>query len=171
MKITHDWNSGNFTLSHSADITQEQLVTLASKGLLWHMQRNRKHDEILGAFETVNGKSKRKAGWKRNDVAYDSALASKLKESYSRLEIADGVFVPIETAIEEYTREAATLVYRDARNLLERKESDPAIADLGEWLKDFCGYAGATHTEDGEDYAQAALVAVNGEIKKRLAAL
>jgi len=125
MKITHDWNSGNFTLSHSADITQEQLVTLASKGLLWHMQRNRKHDEILGAFETVNGKSKRKAGWKRNDVAYDSALASKLKESYSRLEIADGVFVPIETAIEEYTREAATLVYRDARNLLERKESDP----------------------------------------------
>lgn len=171
MKIKHEWNSGNFSLSHEAEVTQEQLVTLASKGLLWHAQRNREHDKVLGAFQTVDGKQKRRANWKRNDVGFSSDLANALADIYGEFEIAEGVKLEVDTHITEYTREAATLVYRDARNLLERKESDPKVADLAAWLAEFCGYAGPTHTEDGEDYAQAALVAVNGEIKKRLAAL
>jgi hypothetical protein len=171
IKITHDWNSGNFSLSHSAEVTQEQLVTLASKGLLWHAQRNRKHDEVLGAFHTVDGKQKRKDKWKRNDVVFAGDMADRLADVYREFEIAEGEKLRIDTIVGEYTRETAALVYRDARNLLERKESDPKIADLQSWLAEFCGYTGPTHTEDESDYAQAALVAVNAEIKRRLAAL
>ena len=167
MKITHTWNSGNFTLAHSAEVNEKQLEMLASKGLLWFAQRNGKHDMVLGAFEEVNEKMKRKAGWKRGDVGYSEERAMRLRDAYGEFEIEKDVKLQVVTEVGEYTKEAAALVYRDARTRVEAHES---AGDLEKWLKEKCGYGGNTHTDDGEDFSQAMLIAVDKAVKAFLKA-
>lgn len=146
-KINTKWNSGNFSLSHGVEVDEVGLLALAEKGLLWFMQRNREHDGVLGAFEKVEGKSVRKKGWKRGDVAYSQPLATALKGVYGEMELS-GNKLPVVTEVGEYIREAgADSKFTEERAIAGRHESK---GDLEEWLLEKCEFADATHGEDGE---------------------
>lgn len=165
--ITTKWNSGNFALTHEATVDEAGLLTLASQGLLWFAQRNREHDKVLGAFETVSGKQKRKDGWKRTDVDYTVDGANKLKGVYGEFEIAEGVKLPVATTVAEYIRDVAEPKYANAKAAMARHES---ADDLEVWLATKIGFAGATHGEDGE-YNVEALKAIDAFVKAQVAAI
>lgn len=167
MKIKADWNSGNFSLAHEVEVSEAQVAELASDGLLYRMQRNREHDEILGAFEKVGDKKVRRKAWKRIDVGYDATLASKLVKSYGEVKF-EGDIIPVVTAITEYVRDGgADSKFTEETAIAVRHES---AGDLEEWLKATVGYAGDTHGEDGE-YDAGMLRAVRGYKLARLAAM
>lgn len=154
--IKTQWNSGNFSLSHEVEVDEVGTLALAEKGLLWHMQRNREHDAVLGAFEQVAGKSVRKKGFKRGDVSYSTNLADKLQAVYGKFG-EKGQEVKVTTAIVEYLREAgADSKFTEETAIATRHES---ANNLEEWLKSKCKYEGETHGEDGE-YDVAALRAI-----------
>lgn len=159
MKISTQWNSGNFSLSHSAEVAEEQIPALASLGLLYLAQRNREHDEILGAYETVGGKKKRKAGFKRNDVAYNATLASKLAESYAEFKLDEGETLDVDTTVVEYIRDTVESKFTDERAVAAARESLPN-AEYEKWLRGTLGFKGETHTPDGEDYSREFLLAI-----------
>lgn len=147
MKINTKWNSGNFSLTHGVEVDEAGLLALAEKGLLWFMQRNREHDGVLGAFERVGGKSVRRKGWKRGDVAYGLPMATALKAVYGELKLS-GSKLPVVTEVSEYIREVgADSKFTEERQIAGRHESK---GDLEEWLLEKCEFADATHGEDGE---------------------
>lgn len=161
-----EWNSGNFTLTHSVELTEEQAQVFLDKGLLWYMQRNREHDVVLGAFEKKGDKMVRKDKWSRGDVEFSQELASKLIVAYSEIPFgADGESIEVDSNVVEYTREGAALKYRDAKEIASRHES---AGDLESWLKSK-GYEGETHGPDGE-FLPAMLAAVHKVWTAHLAA-
>lgn len=163
MKVVTSWNSGNFSLRHEVEVGPEQVAALASDGLLYRMQRNREHDEVLGAFTKDGEKKVRKPKWKRIDVGYDAGLAAKLKGVYGGDEA-----MPVVTEVTEYIREAgADSKFTEEIAIAGRHES---AGDLAEWLLEKCDYVGDTHGDDGEYHAEM-LRAVRGYKLKRLAAL
>lgn len=167
MKIKADWNSGNFSLNHEVEVTEGQVAELASDGLLYRMQRNREHDEILGAFEKVGDKKVRRKAWKRIDVDYADNLAKALVASYGSVKFGETA-IPVATAITEYIRDGgADSKFTEETAIASRHES---AGDLEEWLKATVGYAGDTHGEDGE-YDAAMLRAVRGYKLAKLAAM
>lgn len=151
MMIKASWNSGNFTLAHTAEVDDVGLAALAEKGLLWHAQRNGEHDKALGSMETVDGREKRKTGWKRGDVGYSASGASALVTAYAEL----GDLEAVETVVTEYVREEGAKFVDEKAGMLKHESA----GDLEAWLKTSCGYSGATHGEDGE-YSVDALRAV-----------
>lgn len=147
-KIKTQWNSGNFSLSHQVEATEEQVLALAEKGLLWYMQRNREHDVVLGAFEKQGDKQVRRKGFKRGDVAYAPNLAVELKAVYEELKLDENSKLPVMTDVVEYLRETgADSKFTEERQIAGRHESK---GDLEEWLMEKCEFAEATHGEDGE---------------------
>lgn len=166
-KVQTQWNLGNFTIDLTSDVSDAMRDRLASLGLRFLGQRNTEVDKILGGFETVGGKSKRKANWKRNDVPFDPALASKLVVSFGELELPTiegeekSPIVNADALVTEYTREATAMKYRDAKEVVSRHES---ANDLESWLAAKCKYDGETHGADGE-YAPAMLQAVHAVIQ------
>lgn len=150
MKINTQYNSGNFTLSLSAEVSEEMKEKLASLGLRYLAQRNTEHDKVLGGFETgKDGKVKRKAGWKRGDVGYDPVLAAKLAKSYLELSLPDSEEkIEVEPVVTEYIREAADSKFTEERAIASRKESK---GSLEAWAA--ARGVTETHTEDGEDYS------------------
>lgn len=158
-KINTKWNSGNFSLSHGVEVDEVGLLALAEKGLLWFMQRNREHDGVLGAFEQVGGKSVRRKGWKRGDVAYGLPMATALKAVYGELKLTESSKLPVTTEVGEYIREAgADSKFTEERAIAGRHESK---GDLEEWLLEKCEFADATHDAEGE-YSVEMLRAVRG---------
>lgn len=148
IKIKTQWNSGNFSLSHQVEATEEQVLALAEKGLLWYMQRNREHDEVLGAFEKQGDKQVRRKGFKRGDVLYDKGTADDLKAVYGEVALSESSKLPVETDVVEYIRETgADSKFTEERAIAGRHESQ---GDLEEWLMEKCEFAEATHGEDGE---------------------
>lgn len=159
MKIATKWNSGNFTLAHSAEVTEEQVPVLASLGLLYLAQRNREHDEVLGAYEKVDGKKKRKAGWKRNDVAYGATLAERLAATYAEFKLDGDEVLDVDTVVTEYIRDTVESKFTDERAVAEARESLPE-AEFEKWLRGTLGFKGETHTADGDDYSREFLLAI-----------
>jgi hypothetical protein len=170
MKVAHDWNSGNFSLSHSAEVTEEQYAILANKGLLWFMQRNREHDKILGAFEMVGGKEKRKAGWKRQDIAYDAKLAEKLEGIYSSAEVESGNEISIDTVISENLREGKEIAYAEEKKVAAQRESLPE-KEWEKWVEGIRAYGAFEDTHDGEDWSLDFLRAMNAKKKALMAGM
>lgn len=89
MQISTKWNVGRFDTTLTADVNEEQVAALLPLALRYLGQRNTKIDRILGGFETVDGKEKRRADYKRNDVEYSDELAQALGESFQTLEFPD----------------------------------------------------------------------------------
>lgn len=87
--ISTKWPVGQFETTLTADADDAQLKDLAVLGLRFLGQRVTEVDKVLGAFETVDGKSKRRANWKRNEVEYSDALRDKLAEVFTTLEFPD----------------------------------------------------------------------------------
>lgn len=175
MKITTNWNSGNFSLRHQVEVTAGQLEELAADGLLYRMQRNREHDEVLGAFKKEGDKKVRKAGWKRIDVGYADNLAKALAstDGYKVLKFGNegeqiDAIVPVVTEVTEYvrTQSAEGKPGEEEKEIAGRHES---AGDLEEWLAVKCNYTGETHSEDGE-YHPAMLMAVNAAKRAAIAA-
>lgn len=164
--IKTSWNSGNFTLTHSVEATDEMVQVFAEKGLLWFAQRNREHDVVLGAFESVDGKNKRRKGFSRGDVGFTSAMANSLSKAYTKLGEKDATF-DVTTTVGEYIRDVADSKFTEETAIASRHES---AGDLEEWLEAKCDYVGETHGEDGE-FAVEMLRAVRTFKIARLAAL
>lgn len=165
--ITTKWNSGNFSLSHSAEVDDATMELLAAQGLLWFAQRNREHDKVLGAFHAVNGKQVRIKDWKRGDVDYSTADGAKLKAVYGSFDVSDTVKLPIVTEVGEYVRDVAEPKYAAAKAAMARHES---ADDLEAWLEGKIGFKGEPHGADGE-YNVEALKAIDGFVKAQLAAI
>jgi hypothetical protein len=157
MKLEAKWNLGNFGVRISKDVTETELEELAQVGLLHNAQRAKGIDEALGIISKVNGKNVR-SKLTRIDIPYSPAIAEKLKAVLDVIGEAELV---------EYQREAASLKYRDAKEIAGRHESK---GDLEEWLLDKVGFAGDTHGEDGE-FSQEMLAAVHGFAKAALAGI
>lgn len=162
--IETKWALGNFsvTLTHEPQ-SQEALETLAALGLRFLGQRNSAVDKILGGFRAgKDGKQERIAGWKRTDVAFDGKLADALAESFSRLALPDSELTLAASAkVEEYQRESAERVYKDARAKLAARESK---AGFEEWCVSALGYTGETHGTDGE-FALELVKALDAKLK------
>lgn len=158
--IKTNWNSGNFSLSHEVECSDDQVLLLAEKGLLWYMQRNRQHDVVLGAFETVNGKQVRRKAFKRGDVGYGKPLADKLTAAYGEVSLSDAEVdkLPVDTAVGEYIRDVTDSKFTEETAIASRHES---AGDLEDWLKAKCKFEGDTHGDDGE-YSAEMLRAVRG---------
>lgn len=108
MQISTKWNVGRFDTTLTAEVTEEQVAALLPLALRYLGQRNTKIDRILGGFETVDGKEKRKADYKRNDVEYSDELAQALGESFQTLEFPDSTkeaphVLNVSVDIAEYT--------------------------------------------------------------------
>jgi hypothetical protein len=182
-KINITWNSGNFALNHEVELTDSQLREAAAKGILWHAQRNREQDVVLGAFTKVNGKTKRREGWKRIDVPYSTDMAQKLSAVFSKIVLVDAddekkqpeVAVDVLTTVSEYDRESGG-DYKFTREIakLGEKESNDTLET---WLagETFSAgtlgtlkckpYVGPTHTEDGEAFHPDALAECRARFK------
>ena len=161
MKITTESTLGNYKAIISVDANEALQAKLLPLGLKYVLQRQTNIDKVLGAFHIVDGKSKRKSGWKRNDVEYTESLASKLHDALSTLAMPDESHLMVDAEIEEYIREVAVLKYALAKSAMLRHESKN---DLESWLEDTVGYDGDTHGEDGEYHVEA-LKAIDAYIK------
>lgn len=153
--IKCSWNSGNFTLSHEVKVDDKGTLALAEKGLLWHMQRNREHDVVLGAMTNDRKLARkdakgngpwRKEGFKRGDVGYSPELAEKLQATYAAFG-DEGAEIDVLTTVAEYIRDVADSKFTEETAIATRHES---ANDLEVWLKEKCKYEGETHGEDGE---------------------
>ncbi len=180
MKIETTWNSGTFTLAHSAEVEEALLPTLAAFGLRYLVQRNSGHDKALGAFTTDKSLADKPKGdgpwrrkdWKRSTVEYTDALARKLEGVYAKAKLSEdedgeAVELPVTTVASRYDG-AAKAEPKFAREKKKFAEKESTAAGLEAWLKAFAGYTGATHGEDGE-YAVEALAAAKAAIDKFLA--
>lgn len=169
MQIETKWNSGNFSLSHVAEVAEAQLPGLASLGLLYLAQRNRKHDEVLGAFTKVNGKSKRKEGWKRGDVGFTPALASGLAVAYGEnFKLVEGekeVSLEVLTDVQEYIRDTAEAKFLKEREVAATLESATDVVRLAKHKAMGWDESKSTHTADGEDYSPEYLAAIRTRMK------
>lgn len=87
--ISTQWPIGQFNTTLTCEVTDEQRDALLPYALRFIGQRVTEVDKILGAFETVDGKSKRKANWKRNEVEYSDALRDELAKAFETLEFPD----------------------------------------------------------------------------------
>lgn len=169
MQANTKWNSGNFTLTHSAEIPEAMIPAVLSIGILWLAQRNREHDVVLGAFEKVNGKNKRKAGFKRGDVAFTPALALALKAGYEDNFVVENgeakLKLDVQTFVEEYVRDTAEAKFAFEREVATARESLPQ-AEFDKWLEGIRAYGefADTHTADGEDYSKEFLLAIRNKI-------
>lgn len=167
MKVQTNWNLGNFTVALSTEATDAVRDRLASYGLRFLAQRVTAVDKVMGGFETVNGKEKRKTGWKRGQVAYTPEMATALAGVFAELAFPDDPkdAVAAVASITEYVRDTVESKFTEETAIASRHES---AGDLEEWLVDKVGYADDTHGEDGE-YSRAMLLAVR-EYKRRMLA-
>lgn len=168
-QVSTTWNCGNYEVSLTAEVSEAVFQLCANYGARWLGQRNTEVDKILGAFKKEGEKDVRIKGWKRSEVAYDSAMAAKLAKSFEKLSFpkegeTPGVEVEFVAAVSEYIREAKALKYTEEKEIAGFHESK---GDLEEWLAEKVGYKGDTHGEDGE-YDQAMLAAVRAYKIKRL---
>lgn len=148
MKVNTNWNLANFSVSLSVEANEALQKTLMEYGVRYFGQRNSEVDKILGGFETVNGKSKRKANWKRSEVAYTAELAQALAKSFEKLSGPDELVIPAEVEISEYVREdKVDSKFTEEKEIVGRHES---ADDLETWLVDKVKYTGDTHGDDGE---------------------
>jgi hypothetical protein len=168
--VNTNWNLGNFTVSLASEVSDDVRDTLASLGLRFLGQRNTEVDKILGAFETVNGKAKRKAGWKRNEVPYDPALASALAKSFETLALPDSEEkVKAASSVLEYIRDTVESKFTEERAIAESIESasdeeQSAALSRIRWTTGI----DSIHTEDGEDYSREFLMAIRArKLEKR----
>ncbi len=152
---------GNFIVSLKADYDAQFLADL---GLKWIAQRQTSIDKTLGGFEKVDGKDKRIAGWKRNDVDFSEQMAKDLAAELTTLSLPDTEkkLEATEVLVTEYVREVGEPKYAGAKRAMSRHES---ANDLEVWLKDKIGYAGPTHGDDGE-YHVDALRAIKSYVDK-----
>lgn len=180
MKVNTEWNSGTFSLTHEAEVSDAQLPILAAFGLRYLVQRNRDHDVILGAFTTDKGEAKgeakgkgpwRRKDWKRNGVAYSTTLAEALKQSYSEVVLSEDEAgaaekLSVRTHVWQYDGPQGGAKYvREKAKMAEKESSEEG---LEVFMKRFADYVGPTHDEAGEDYAPAALAALKVAIDKFL---
>lgn len=88
--INTQWPVGQFLTSLTAEVDDATLNILGCLGLRFLGQRVTAVDKVLGAFETgADGKAKRKAGWKRNEVDYTDELRDQLVKAFGSLEFPD----------------------------------------------------------------------------------
>lgn len=171
MKIETKWNLGNFTVSLLAEANEAVDQTLRNLGLLYLGQRVSKVDRILGGFEKKGDKFVRKEKWKRTDTEYTPELAKALAEVFGTLEVPMGdeteALLACAVEVTAYTPTKSEPKFQ--REKLKFAEKESSEKGLEAWLKDFCGYTGATHTEDGEGYATEALATAKLAIDKFIA--
>lgn len=172
-QVDTKWNLGNFTVALAAEVDDETRDTLANLGLRFLGQRNTEVDKILGAFEKVGGKDKRKAGWKRNEVGYTAALASALAKSFESLALPDSDdTVTAVCAVTEYVRDTVESKFTEERQIAAMLESAPD--DVREEKHRDMKWDGSldTHTPDGDDYSREYLMAIRArKLEKRKADL
>lgn len=108
MNIETKWNVGQFLTTLTATVDEATVEALLPLALRYLGQRNTEIDRILGGFEVgPDGKSKRRADYKRNEVEYSDELAQALAKSFSTLEFPDSTkekphTLAVEVAIERY---------------------------------------------------------------------
>lgn len=167
MKVNTKWNLGNFSVALSSEVDANVLGTLESFGLLYLGQRNSEVDKVLGAFEKgADGKSKRKAGWKRMDVDYSATLAEALAKTFGELKVDDATTLECDVVITQYVPTKVEPKFQ--REKLKFAEKESTEEGLEAWLGRFARYAGPTHGEDKE-YAVEALAAAKRAIDEFLA--
>ncbi len=166
--VNVSWNCGNFTVALATSVSADQFKILATRGLLHSGQRVSEIDKVLGGFEKgADGKSKRKAGWKRTDADYSDALRERLAECFATLEIAEDVKIPCTVSVVKYEGSGTEVKSAREKKKFAQWESEPM--GLEAKLKAFAGYTGDTHGADGE-YEPAALAAAKVAIDKAMAA-
>jgi hypothetical protein len=147
-KVTTESTLGNYKAVVSVDADEALQEILQSFGLKYVLQRQQSIDTTLGAFQMVNGKRKRKVGWKRNDVDYSTAVADSLQAALSKLAMPDSeIPLAVNVDVLEYIRDVAIVAFTEERALMTRHESDD---DLESWLVNRVKYDGPSHGDDGE---------------------
>lgn len=157
-EINTKWNLGNFAVSLTTKVDDTMRHQLATFGLRFLGQRVSAVDKILGGFETgADGKSKRKAGWKRTDAAFGAALAGKLATAFAELDLPESeAKLAASATFTEYVPTAGAPKFVEEKAACVKHES---AGDLEEWLKTKVGFAGETHGADCE-YSTEMLMAV-----------
>ena len=167
------WNLGNFTVTLVSEVGDEMRDKLASFGLRFLGQRNTAVDKILGAIEKVNGKDKRRAGWKRNEVSFSGTLAAALAKSFEELALPDSEEkLPAACDITEYIRDTVESKFTEERAIAEMLESAPDDVQKAKFRDMKWDGSLPMHTEDGEDYSREFLLAIRArKLEKRKADL
>lgn len=169
-EVNTKWALGNFSVELSSTVDDAMFTKLANLGLRFLGQRVSAVDKVLGAFETdATGKPRRKSGWKRGDVTFTPELADALVAVFTSLELPDeSKLESVAVSVAEYVPTAAAPKFKEEREIVSRHESK---GDLDEWLKATVGFAGESHTVDGEDFNPVMLAAVKSwktEMLKRM---
>ena len=167
MKITTESTLGNYKAIISVDANEALQAKLLPLGLKYVLQRQTNIDKVLGAFHTVDGKSKRKSGWKRNDVEYSDGISINLTTALRTLSMPDETTLAVDAEVFEYIREVAESKFTSEKAAMSRHES---ANDLEAWLADKIGYDGDTHDSDDE-FHPAALAAIRAYVKAETAKL
>lgn len=172
MKINTNWNLGNFSVDLAVDADAKLMERFAALGVLHAGQRVSAIDKTLGAFNTVNGKAERKAGWKRNDVEFSPTMAQRLAALFEKLALPaqegeeKDLEVPAVVTVTEYVKKTAVPAFKEEKEILSARESAGTLeAFLAKTSVDLPGigkvalpgYTGPTHTEDGEAFHPDAL--------------
>jgi hypothetical protein len=148
-KVEIDWTLGNFNVKSTMEVDEKQGDALKVLGALYLHQRVSKVDKTLGGFDG----DKRKAGWKRGDVAYDADLATRLAADFAELKFPKefaGVGVLTPTAVvTPYVRDTSESkeITAAAVAFLTKKESEDTLET---WCAEKLDWTEDTHGEDGE---------------------
>lgn len=109
----------------TAEVDDATLTALAVLGLRFLGQRVTTVDKVLGGYETVDGKSKRKNEWKRNSVEFTPELAATLaSECFSKLEFPDSTdeaphFLDVLCDITQYEGSTAEVKFAPEKRAVE----------------------------------------------------
>lgn len=153
---------GNFAWTATAEVTQEQLEILGSKGLLQILQRS----PASNAEKELGGYEKRPEGFVRSSIPYSEANGRVLAAHLgAEQELADGISVTptIKTSFHEIgaTKEPA---YKDEKALVAKHVE---AGDFAQWMTTVIGFpCTAQDTEKPE-----VLAAIRAFLKAKLAEL
>lgn len=164
MKVTTQWNIGQFLTTINAEVNEDKVPDALSVALRHEGQRCTSVDKVLGGFETIDGKEKRRASYKRNEVEYSEELAGKLADALTKFltEAKEGE-TPIFTAVEIDlpTKYEGSVV--EPKYAAEKRAVSEYLAANGGLLKDgvskrtvesFCGNRGITPPKDSAKYGE-----------------
>ena len=149
-QIKTDWTIGNFSVALAVESTPVLLAALAPLGVKWIGQRQSEVDKVLGGFETVSGKPKRKANWKRTDSAYSVELGNKLKAVFAQLKLDDEITLEPEVTVSEYIPgDGADYKFSFEKEVIGERESLPE-SEWVAWLKGLGVGEDEAHDDAGE---------------------
>lgn len=140
MKISVNWNVGNFDVTAETEVTEELTKVFLEKGALQMLQRQSGIDKVLGIVVKDGDKTKR-LPIKRNEVAYSDGIALNLAEALTSVEIDENRKVRFAVSVAEYEPTTKAIKFAFEKSLLSEKVAGgKTLAEIAKTI----GYAGAT---------------------------